>query len=312
MTSHDPKSVLSDQDLPTVSVSKNDLSVNFVWSLGEGRALEARFVRRADDYFIVYLSSHTGCNQACRFCHLTATRQVSFDDATAEDFERQALAVLGHYDAEVAAGRQIAAARVHFNWMARGEPLLNPTMTQQPEALLGQLARLASARDLDVQFNVSSIFPAGVPLDALETLAAQPKVQFFYSLYSLDPAFRTRWLPKARDPLESLAWLAKTQARVGTPVTLHWTLIAGENDSLDDAIDLAEAVHESGLQAKFNLVRYNPFSAAQGTEASEQAIATTFSIMSKRTDGARSRVVPRVGFDVKASCGMFVDARAAA
>jgi 23S rRNA (adenine2503-C2)-methyltransferase len=302
--------LLDDGQAPAIARSSDDLSVNVVWHLpstsGQGRAIEARYVRRSDDYFIVYLSSHTGCSQACRFCHLTATRQVTMDDATAEDFERQALHVLAHYDAEVAAGRQARAARVHFNWMARGEPLLNPEMTQRPDRILPQLARLAAARGLACQFNVSTIFPGATALDTLEPLASQPGVQLFYSLYSLEPAFRKRWLPKARDPHQVLEWLARMQQKHRVPVTLHWALIDGANDSESVAQDVAAAVDASGVRAKFNLVRYNPFSDAQGREAGEQAISTTFSIMSRATDASRSRVVPRVGFDVKASCGMFV------
>lgn len=302
-------SVLGLNTPPRVDRSESDLSVNFVWPLGEGRALEARFVRRSDDYFIVYLSSHTGCNQACRFCHLTATRQVSFEDAALADFETQARAVLAHYDDEVASGRQLPTRRVHFNWMARGEPLLNPAVVKAPAQLMSMLGGLAAERQLSSQFNVSSIFPTGVELDAVDALAAVPGVQLFYSLYSLDAGFRKRWLPKARHPREVLEWLALAQDLHDTPVTLHWAVIDGENDQLRVAEDIAEAVESSGLRAKFNLVRYNPYSPAQGAEASEDAIARTFNAVVRVMNGPKSRVVPRVGFDVKASCGMFIDAR---
>lgn len=289
-----------------VDHSELDLSANFLWLLGDGRALEARFVRRDDDYFIVYLSSHTGCNQACRFCHLTATRQVSFDAAQLEDFLVQARAVLAHYDEVVGRGAQPAAKRVHFNWMARGEPMLNPCLSKECVPLLAALRSEAQARGLAVQFNVSSIFPAEAALADLEVLAAQPDVQLFYSLYSMSPEFRKRWVPKGRAPAEVLPWLAQMQASHGTTVTLHWALIEGENDSESEAVALAAAVRASGVRAKFNLVRYNPYSPAQGREAPEEALTRSFEAISQVVDASRSRVVPRVGFDVKASCGMFV------
>ncbi len=70
--------------------SYEDKSVNFVFD----NMLEARFVRRVEDYFIVYLSSHDGCNKACRFCHLTQTKQTSFNETTLEEYLIQAKTVL--------------------------------------------------------------------------------------------------------------------------------------------------------------------------------------------------------------------------
>src|SRR5437588_13051932 len=51
-----------------------DASVNWDRPADVGR-IEARYVRRCPDYFVVYLSSQTGCAQRCRMCHLTATGQ---------------------------------------------------------------------------------------------------------------------------------------------------------------------------------------------------------------------------------------------
>ena len=294
---------------PNVLASEDDLSVNHVWELGPGRALEARYVRRTDSYFIIYLSSQTGCELACRFCHLTATRQVSFDQASLSDFGVQAHAVFDHYDRRVAEGLEAPAERVNFNWMARGEPLLNPALVTSPDRVLEQLRSMARSRGLKCQFNISSIFPQASELASLERLAAAPDVNLYYSLYSLDPAFRRRWLPKARDPHQVLEWLASMQARHKTSVALHWAVIDGQNDSAEAAHSIAQAVQASGLQAKFNLVRYNPYSAAQGQEASQEARDGVFDIMKTVAQAAGSRVVPRVGFDVKASCGMFVDTR---
>ena len=74
--------------------SQEDASVNFVRPGDRLGFFEARYVRRTDDYFIVYLSSQTGCQKACRMCHLTATGQNKFENASHGDFISQAETVL--------------------------------------------------------------------------------------------------------------------------------------------------------------------------------------------------------------------------
>lgn len=97
--------------------SGQDASVNWDRPAGVGR-LEARYVRRCPDYFVVYLSSQTGCAQGCRMCHLTATGQTRLRDAMFGEMIEQARTVLEHYRREGPSART-----VHFNFMARGEPL---------------------------------------------------------------------------------------------------------------------------------------------------------------------------------------------
>src|SRR5580692_271545 len=101
--------------------SELDASVNWIRRVDVG-AIEARYVRRARDRFVIYLSSQTGCRQACRMCHLTATGQTALRDVTLVEYLDQAGVVLDHYI------RVAPAALVHYNFMARGEPLLNPVV----------------------------------------------------------------------------------------------------------------------------------------------------------------------------------------
>lgn len=296
------------QQPPEILRSQEDRSVNFVWTLGGTDAIEARFVQRSDDYFIVYLSSHTGCNQACRFCHLTATKQVSMQDVTLDDFLVQADAVLAYYDEEVRSGRQVAAGRVHFNWMARGEPFLNPVVLNQYKELFEALTFRAKIRRLAVAFNLSSIFPNETPLEKMVGPMSYPNVRTYYSLYSLDTNFRKRWVPKAHDPVEVLDWIGQNHRESSTPyeIALHWAFIAGQNDSAEGVQAIADAVEKRGIHAKFNLVRYNPYSQAQGEESAESVLIDRLELMRSCADQVGTRMVPRVGFDVRASCGMFV------
>lgn len=302
------KPVASLQTLQTL-VSGEDRSVNFVLPSGQ----EARFVRRTDEYFIVYLSSHNGCNKACRFCHLTQTGQTAFEESSLQDMLDQARLVLKHYGDVVASGAQPPAGRVNFNWMARGEPLASSVVLGQWAALTAGLQALAAEQGLTrIRFNVSTIFPNSVEqpnpaLAILEPLNGPHKPVIYYSLYSLDPAFRKRWLPKAEDPEKVLAALTAWQANTGGEVVLHWAFIEGENDSEQTVADIKAAVERHGLKARFNLVRYNPYSTGQGQEPEDAVLQARFVEITQAMHKPGSRIVPRVGFDVKASCGMFID-----
>jgi adenine C2-methylase RlmN of 23S rRNA A2503 and tRNA A37 len=84
----------------------------------------------------------------------------------------------------------------------------------------------------------------------------------------------------------------------------HHCFIEGENDSLDDVKEMLNIIAKHDLDVEFNLVRYNPYSEVQGKESSEEVISRNMQLISSNLI---SKIIPRVGYDVKASCGMFVD-----
>lgn len=280
--------------------SAEDASVNFVMPHQDGGAFEARYVRRVEDYFITYLSSHTGCNKACRVCHLTQTRQTMMTPASASDYELQALQVFRHY-------RELDdAQRVNFNFMARGEPLANPAVLESWDDVRRPLQSLAEQHALISKYNISTIMPEEVADRSLYEIFGDSGAQIYYSLYSMRESFRKRWLPKAINPHDALWKLVEWQQKTGQLVTLHWAFIEGENDSLDVLEEIIRAILVRSLDVKFNLVRYNPYSPAQGREPSEEVIQRNFDYLAEAFGNEKSRIVPRVGPDIYASCGQFI------
>ena len=71
--------------------------------------------------------------------------------------------------------------------------------------------------------------------------------------------------------------------------------------------NICDLISDLHLHCEFNLVRYNPAAPDQGVESSQEVIDRNIGIMTERFKfGGKVQVIPRVGFDVKASCGMFV------
>lgn len=289
--------------------SEQDASVNFVEEQLAG-FLEARYVRRCTEYFVCYLSSHSGCNRGCEFCHLTATGQTSFTPSTINDFESQALQVLKHYRRELLGvdlndgNLRVPARYMHFAFMARGEPLANPHLLERGQELLIRLGQLAQDEGLPAKFCVSSIIPKTLHKPLVDVFGfVSPTI--YYSLYSVEQAFRERWLPTAMQVGEALQLLASYQRFSKKIVKIHFALIEGQNDSAESVRKLCDALDKHGLICEFNLVTYNPATAAQGRESTPEIIAERLAYIEERFAG-KVKVVKRVGYDVKASCGMFV------
>jgi adenine C2-methylase RlmN of 23S rRNA A2503 and tRNA A37 len=278
--------------------SELDASINWVRRVEIG-AIEARFVRRRRDTVVIYLSSQTGCRQACRMCHLTATGQTAHRDVTLDEYVAQAAVVLAHY-------RIVEPAAVaHFNFMARGEPLLNPVLVEQSGELLDRLWRLAHGHGLRPRFLVSTIMPKGLTR-RLEDVFDRYHPEIYYSLYSTDDAFRRRWLPNAQPVDAALDQLATWQRHTSKLIKIHFAFIRGHNDSEASVHAICDALAARALHAHVNIVRYNPPSPDHGEEPDEVVIERNAKIFRERLPHARVQVVPRVGFDVNASCGMFV------
>lgn len=281
--------------------SRQDASVNWDRPADVGR-LEARYVRRSADYFVVYLSSQTGCAQACRMCHLTATGQTRHRDATFAELVEQARVVLDHYRREGPPART-----AHFNFMARGEPLASRVIQQDGDALLGELSRLAVGLGLRPRHLISTIYPREFGDRALDDVFLANHPEIHYSVYSMSERFRRRWLPRALPAGEALDRLAAWQRSAQKLVTLHHAYIAGENDAEGDVQAICDAVEERRLMVHVNVVRYNPHDPERhGVEPPDEVVERNAAVYRERLPAARVSVIPRVGFDVAASCGMFL------
>jgi adenine C2-methylase RlmN of 23S rRNA A2503 and tRNA A37 len=277
--------------------SEQDASVNFVEEQLAG-FLEARYVRRCADYFVCYLSSHSGCNRGCEFCHLTATGQTSFTPSTINDFVGQALSVFKYYR------QQQPAKYMHYSFMARGEPLANPHLLDRGQELMIRLGQLARDEGLPAKFCVSSIMPQTLKKPLVDVFGFVSPTMY-YSMYSVEDAFRLRWLPTAMPAQKALAMLVEYQRFSKKIVKIHFALIEGQNDSAEQVRKLCDAIDEHGLLCEFNLVTYNPATPAQGRESASEVITERLAYITERFTG-KVKAVKRVGYDVKASCGMFV------
>lgn len=284
--------------------SNEDASVNFVQKAAVGY-MESRYVRRSLEYVTCYLSSQSGCNRGCGFCHLTATGQTMFQDEDADGYVRQAQLVLQHYDGLYQ--RLRVAKWVNFDFMARGEPLANTHLLANGGSILQRLAVVAQEYRLPSRFNVSTIMPRCLKKPLIEVFGHLSPV-IYYSMQRPVDLHDALGVPLV---LSQLTQRLADRHGAGNPLVpprFARGVIDGENDTIADALRLSDAVSRAGLVAEFNLVRYNPpESGTSGRESSFERRESYLDVLRSSRVFARVKEVTRVGRDVKASCGMFVD-----
>lgn len=191
------------------------------------------------------------------------------------------------------------AKYMHFNFMARGEPLANRPFTERSQDLLLDLGHLALDHGVKPKFNISTIMPVTMKRRLIDIFPiVTPTI--YYSMYSADEEWRQRWMPAAMPLQQAIAQLEEYQAVSKKIVKVHGAFIAGENDSEEQVEQML--IEISGLQAEFNIVRYNPYSLAQGVESPR-----IYEILEQIQKQMPAKIIPRVGYDVSASCGMFVN-----
>lgn len=295
--------------------SEIDASVNTI-----DQDFESRFVIR-DQTAIIYLSSFKGCDRACRMCHLTQHGQTNMTPATLEDFEKQA--ILSLEDAKAYFDKnESQPVRLHYNFMARGEPFLNETVMKNWERLSTRLKNLALdmfGESLPVVFKISTVGTGiyeraedGTILSALMDLPfKENQPDIYYSLYSVEPEFRRRWLPKTENPTEVLSLLSRygranaelAATGLGGRAIIHGAFILGHNDDMNDIAHMCNTIRQFSTFKRFNLVRFNSPDITKWREPDEDYLRAIAEYIESR--GLEVEMVTRVGQDVYGSCGQF-------
>lgn len=238
------------------------------------------------------ISSQIGCAMGCDFC---ATTKLGFErNLTAGEIVEQFLAL--RREAKVV-GRKLQT----IVFMGMGEPLLNL------DAVLTAVKRIGDNSLGALGWRQITVSTVGIVpgIDALT--AARLNINLAVSLHAPDDDTRAQLLPMGkRFPItDILAAADRFQAQRRRPVTIQYCLLAGVNDSPEQARRLADLLGPRRMH--INLLRYNPTGislSGVNYEASSDATAEAFAeVLRARKLVAhfrRSR-----GPDIDAACGQL-------
>ncbi|HAN27759.1 MAG TPA: 23S rRNA (adenine(2503)-C(2))-methyltransferase RlmN [Haliea salexigens] len=241
------------------------------------------------------VSSQVGCSLDCSFC---STGKQGFErDLTAAEIIGQVWLAIKSYDAFQAGNRRVVTNVV---MMGMGEPLLNfDNVVASMDLMMSDLGYGISKRR--VTLSTSGVVPA------LDRLAKVSEASLAISLHAPNDALRNQLVPINRKyPIAELLRSARdyidAQADSKRVVTVEYTLIAGVNDQLEHARELALLLAD--FPCKVNLIPFNSFPQSDYQRPSGNAVSRFWQVLVDA--GYIVTVRTTRGDDIAAACGQLV------
>jgi 23S rRNA (adenine2503-C2)-methyltransferase len=284
-------------ELVAESASQIDPFVKYLLAAADGARFEAvRIPLENPDRFSVCVSSQVGCALGCTFCatgRLGLTRNLA-----AWEIIEQVRTVRA----------RLPRGRVHgVVFQGMGEPLANL------DEVLAAIEVMQEPSALGIDARAITVCTAGLPVGIRRLAHEQPNVRLGLSIHSALPERRKSIMPIAKaHSLDDVLAAAAEHARI-TGLSPMWaiTLLAGVNDSDDDARAIAERARafaaETGRTPRLSIIAYNgsgpgerggdPFQ--RTTPEREAAFRAALGMASHRRYSG--------GGDVAAACGQLAN-----
>ena len=276
--------ILRTIEIEKVSISKNKTTNKFLFRTKDDRFIET--VSMVEDArHTVCISSQIGCNLDCDFC-ATATMGIIRNLDTGEIVDQ-----LGYIREKI----EIPITNIVF--MGMGEPFLN-------------YERVLRAADI---FHNPKGFGLGVHRITISTAGIVPKINKFYkegrkyklaiSLNASNDETRSKIMPiNNKWPISDLVAIGRKHAHRNRKVMFEYVLLAGVNDSIENARELAQLLR--GVDCKLNIIPYNETDGKYGRPENE-AIESFLEVLSANQKGYRVMVRWSKGQDIDAGCGQL-------
>jgi 23S rRNA (adenine2503-C2)-methyltransferase len=234
------------------------------------------------------ISTQAGCAMGCVFC---ATGQMGFRrHLSAGEIVAQVLYVK---DVLRERGEQLR----NIVLMGMGEPLHNY------EATMTAVDILTDDKGLAIGPRHITLSTVGLP-HAIRRMADEKRtIHLAVSLHAATDPERSALAPvNKRWPLNELIDACRYYIeRRGRRIFFEWTLIAGKNDTPEQAHALGQLL--AGLDAHVNLIPLNPTHAYDGRPSDDTAVRRFQTILSQYN--LPSTIRQRRGIDIAAGCGQL-------
>src|SRR5438093_371349 len=248
----------------------------------------------------ICFSSQSGCPLQCTFC-LTAQLGLLRNLTAGEIVEQIAIALNDAYGVGVRTPRG-----TNLVGMGAGEPFLNF------EALMKAIRIMSEPSGLHVVPNRVTISTAGVVPRIRELATISDRPHLAVSLAAPTDELRNELMPiNKKWPLRDLLSACKEFEKSLKPTerfTFEYVMLAGVNDSDEQARQLANLLNRYELRAKVNLIPHNPADPLPYAPSPPERVELFREILESK--GVHAFVRKPRGRDILAACGQLA-ARAA-
>ncbi len=267
-----------------------DGTTRFSFRLADGALVEGVLIP-ASDRLTACISSQVGCSLDCSFCATGQMKRVR----NLTDFEIARQVLVMNAWAWEKMGRRIS----NVVFMGMGEPLLN----------YSNVVRAIRALHLRTPYRFGwkrmTLSTSGIARGIRRMADEAVPARLALSLHSAVARKREAIMSIGRaNSIESLAEALKYYvAKTGRRVTLEYVLLAGVNDSEEDARALVRFA--SHFANKVNLIEYNPVPGIPYEASSPDRVARFMELL--RLKGVRVMLRHSRGKDIMAACGQLAN-----
>lgn len=267
-----------------VQISKIDGTRKYLFRLMDGNVIESVLMRYKHGNSVC-ISSQVGCRMGCRFCASTIgglTRNLLPSEMLDQIYRIQVLT-----------GERVANVVV----MGTGEPLDNY------DNLLRFIKILTEEGGIHISQRNLTVSTCGIVPRIRQLAEEKLQMTLALSLHAPNDRKRQELMPIAKrysmdEVLEACRYYFE---HTGRRITFEYSLVAGVNDTDEDAVQLAERIKD--MNCHVNLIPVNPVKERSFRRSSRQAVEN-FKIKLEKY-GINVTIRREMGSDINGACGQL-------
>ena len=267
-----------------VQTSKLDGTQKYLFALPDGNVVESVLMKYRHGNSVC-ISSQVGCKMGCRFCASTIdgwTRNLLPSEMLDQVYKIQKLSK-----------ERVSNVVV----MGTGEPLDNY------ENLLRFIHMLSDENGLHISQRNITVSTCGIVPRMYDLAEENLQITLAISLHASNQQKREELMPVAKKySLEELMEACRNYfKKTGRRLTFEYSLVGGENDSQEDAEELAHLI--KGLNCHINLIPVNPIKERSYVQSDKKVIANFQNKLEKYQINVTIR--REMGRDIDGACGQL-------